>query len=151
PEEVERIFIVTREAQVEIHYDTARRPNARVIALTERKFKDPRNDGAVYAYLPPNAPGELIERMIDNAIDHVRLLANRREINERLGEATREIHELNQIGAALSAEHDTSKLLEMILTKSREITSSDAAALYLVEPVEAAAEGDVAKAQTKGN
>ena len=50
--------------------------------------------------------------------------------------ATQEIHELNQIGAALSAQHDTGKLLEMILTKSREITHADAGSLYLVETVE---------------
>src|SRR5206468_7052271 len=42
----------------------------------------------------------------------------------------------NQIDAALSAEHDTAKLLEMILTKSREITQSDAGSLYLVEQEE---------------
>src|SRR5205085_7458551 len=35
-----------------------------------------------------------------------------------------------------SDEHDTSKLLEMILTKSREITNSDAGSLYLVEEAE---------------
>src|SRR5262249_6079093 len=39
----------------------------------------------------------------------------------------------NKIGAALSAEHDAGKLLDMILTKCREITNSDAGSLYLVE------------------
>jgi HD-GYP domain-containing protein (c-di-GMP phosphodiesterase class II) len=90
----------------------------------------------VYAYLPILTPPEIMERMVDNAIDHIQLLHNRREINEKLTGATREIHELNQIGAALSAEHDTGKLLEMILTKSRQITQSDAGSLYLVESAE---------------
>src|SRR6185436_6697959 len=128
--------MVTREAQVEVHYNLMRKPKVRVIAIADKRFRDPRNDGAVYAYLPTIASGDLIERMIDNAIDHIQLLHNRAEINEKLVGATREIHELNQIGAALSAEHDTGKLLEMILTKSREITQSDAGSLYLVEAAE---------------
>jgi HD-GYP domain-containing protein (c-di-GMP phosphodiesterase class II) len=135
-QDVEQIVLVTREPQVEGHYDILRRPNVRVIAISDGRFRDPRNDGAVYAYLPVLAPAEIIERMVDNAIDHIQLLHNRAEINERLAGATREIHELNQIGAALSAEHDTGKLLEMILTKSRQITSSDAGSLYLVEAAE---------------
>src|SRR5204863_8949609 len=44
----------------------------------------------------------------------------------------------NAIGAALSAEHDTGKLLELILTKCREITRSDAGSLYLVDMVDPA-------------
>src|SRR5438270_3811897 len=78
--------------------------------------------------------------MVDNAIDHIHLLATRQEVNARLAGATREINELNQIGAALSAQHDTAKLLEMILTKTREITRADAGSLYMVEPAEAEAE-----------
>jgi HD-GYP domain-containing protein (c-di-GMP phosphodiesterase class II) len=46
----------------------------------------------------------------------------------------RELEELNRIGAALSEERDVARLLELILTKAREITSSDAGSLYLVEP-----------------
>src|SRR5262249_61338991 len=45
------------------------------------------------------------------------------------------------VGAALSAERNTSHLLELILTKAREITSSDAGSLYIVEPAEASAAG----------
>ena len=47
----------------------------------------------------------------------------------------RQLEELNQIGAALAAERDTGRLLDLILTKAREITSSDAGSLYLVEAV----------------
>jgi HD-GYP domain-containing protein (c-di-GMP phosphodiesterase class II) len=46
----------------------------------------------------------------------------------------RQLEELNRIGAALSEERDVARLLELIVTKAREITSSDAASLYLVEP-----------------
>src|SRR5438270_9970083 len=130
---VERVILVSFEEIVEKHYAELRVPNARVLALTNQRFKNARTDGAVYAYLPPNVPQDLLERMIDNALDHVHLVQSRQEVNQRLSGASQEIHELNQIGIALSAEHDTEKLLEMILTKSREFTKSDAGSIYLVE------------------
>ncbi len=135
-EEVEQVVIATCESQVHAEYEALRRPNVRIIVLNDQRFKDARMDGSVYAYLPERTPKPLVERMIDNALDHIQLLANRKEITDRLHTSTREIRDLNQIGAALSAEHDTAKLLEMILTKSREITQSDAGSLYLVEQEE---------------
>ena len=129
----EHVLVVTAENQVNRAGGMIRRPNVRVIALMDVRCKDPRLDGAVYAYLPKNTPGQMIERMVQNAVDHMQLLANRQELNERLQNASKEIHELNQIGAALSAQHDTPALLEMILQKCREITRSDAGSLYLVE------------------
>ena len=131
--EVERIILVSKEELVERHYNQLRVPNTRVLALTNSRFKDPRNDGAVYAYLPYDVPEALLERMADNALDHIHLVHTRHEVNQRLAGASQEIHELNQIGMALSAEHDPAKLLDLILTKSREFTSSDAGSVYLVE------------------
>lgn len=131
--EVERIVLVSREDLVEEHYTQLRTPNTRVLALTNSRFKDPRNDGAIYAYFPPDVSEALLERMVDNALDHIHLVHTRHEVNQRLAGASREIHELNQIGMALSAEHDPKKLLELILTKSREFTCSDAGSVYLVE------------------
>jgi HD-GYP domain-containing protein (c-di-GMP phosphodiesterase class II) len=48
---------------------------------------------------------------------------------------TRQLEELNRIGAALSAERHTGRLLELILTKARAITDSDAGSLYVIESV----------------
>ena len=53
--------------------------------------------------------------------------------DQALGILASRLEELNRVGAALSAERNTSRLLELILTKSREITSSDAGSLYIVE------------------
>ena len=130
---IARVVLVSMEEFVREYYSQLRVPNIRILALTNEPFKDPRNDGAVYAYLPPDIPQRLLERMVDNALDHIHLIQSRQEVNERLAGASREIHELNQIGVALSAEHDTDKLLDMILTKSREFTRSDAGSIYLVE------------------
>jgi HD-GYP domain-containing protein (c-di-GMP phosphodiesterase class II) len=52
-----------------------------------------------------------------------------------LGTLASRLEELNRVGAALSAERDTSRLLELILTKAREITASDAGSIYIVEPL----------------
>jgi HD-GYP domain-containing protein (c-di-GMP phosphodiesterase class II) len=133
PAEVDRVLITSSERLLEEHGRNLHAPNIRILGLSEARFKDYRLDGLVYAYVIPGTPIALIERMIDNALDHIHLVASRQEVNARLAFATREINELNQIGAALSAEHDTGKLLEMILTKCREITSSDAGSLYVVE------------------
>jgi HD-GYP domain-containing protein (c-di-GMP phosphodiesterase class II) len=56
--------------------------------------------------------------------------------NEDLRRKGQDLSELNNIGVKLSAERDTQKLLPLILTKSREITSADAGSLYLVERAE---------------
>jgi len=72
-------------------------------------------------------------RKIERAMDAV---GNRRVILQLEGTVTRkaaELGELNKIGVALSAERNIKRLLELILSKSREITGADAGSLYLVE------------------
>jgi HD-GYP domain-containing protein (c-di-GMP phosphodiesterase class II) len=70
---------------------------------------------------------------LDRALDTI----NSRRVIEQLDDAlvrkSQELHELNSIGVALSAQRDIDKLLELILLKCREITASDAGSLYLVE------------------
>src|SRR5438105_11536463 len=62
------------------------------------------------------------------------MIAN--EPQTELALLARQLEQLNQIGAALAAERDTARLLDLILTKAREITASDGGSLYLVEAVE---------------
>lgn len=133
PGDVERIVVSSSERLLTRFYDEIRRPSCRVIVVADSRMEDPRVDALVYAYLPTNTPQELFERTLDNALDHIHLIHVREQINERLRGVTREIQELNRIGAALSAEHHLDNLLELILTKSRHITNSDAGSLYLVE------------------
>src|SRR3954469_17902772 len=139
PADVERIVISGSELLLTEFYDEIRKPTCRLIALTDDRFHDPRIDGLVYAYLPSSTPHPLLERTVDNALDHINLIHVREQINERLRGVTREIQELNKIGAALSAEHRLDSLLELILTKSRHITNADAGSLYLVESIPAEA------------
>lgn len=58
-----------------------------------------------------------------------------RALNEAATRA-KEIAELTEIGMALSTEHDYEQLQELILSRARELASSDAASLYLVEKTE---------------
>jgi HD-GYP domain-containing protein (c-di-GMP phosphodiesterase class II) len=132
----ESVFVLAEEKLFAAHLKRLRARNTRVIVLADERFRDARLDGSVYAYLPRCTPVPLLERMFDNAIDHMHLVQTRREANDRLALANSEIYELNHIGAALSAEHETRELLELILTKCREITRADAGSLYLVEEEE---------------
>jgi HD-GYP domain-containing protein (c-di-GMP phosphodiesterase class II) len=144
PADVERIVISGSELLLTQFYDEIRRPTCRLIGLTNQRFHDPRTDALVYAYLPAETPQPLLERTVDNALDHIHLIRLREQINERLRGVTFEIQELNKIGAALSAEHRLDSLLELILTKSRYITNADAGSLYLVETVASEAHSESA-------
>lgn len=57
-------------------------------------------------------------------------------LRKDLEQRTKEVEMLNTIGASLSAERDIHRLLDAILTQSRQITGADAGSLYLVEPHE---------------
>jgi len=57
-----------------------------------------------------------------------------------VSKATRELEELNRVGIALSETRQVGQLLDLILTKAREITEADAGSLYLVEKGGASAE-----------
>jgi HD-GYP domain-containing protein (c-di-GMP phosphodiesterase class II) len=81
---------------------------------------------------------------LERALD---ALSSRRaieQLDEAVARKTQDLHELNKIGVALSAERDINKLLDLILFKCREITAADAGSLYLVKrgKDDAAAEDD---------
>jgi HD-GYP domain-containing protein (c-di-GMP phosphodiesterase class II) len=80
----------------------------------------------------PLSPARLRLR-VDRALDAMQSRKVIEQLDEALAKKSQELHELNKIGVALSAERDIEKLLEMILAKSREITAADAGSLYLVE------------------
>ncbi len=64
------------------------------------------------------------EIKFDNQIDYLR----EEDLKKR-----RDLDSLNEIGAALSTEHDLNSLLDLIVSKSREMTAADAGSLYLIE------------------
>jgi HD-GYP domain-containing protein (c-di-GMP phosphodiesterase class II) len=79
-----------------------------------------------YGFVPLAAGRALVARTVANAFADLDAVAELQRLE-------RELSELNAIGIQLSAERDLDVLLDMILTKAREITRSDAGSLYLVE------------------
>lgn len=126
------VLLTASEQALAEHWETMRR-GVRIIALSDTCFENPRLDAAIFAYLPSATPPLLVERMIENALHDIHLDNLHHELTERLRTASAEIDELDRIGVALSAEHEIPKLLEMILTKARQITAADAGSIYLVE------------------
>jgi len=99
-----------------------------VVALIE-----PGAEGAVppscYAFLTKPVTPLSLAQALRNACEHAR-------VSREAEETQKQLHELNAIGVRLTAERDTDALLDLILTKAREITRSDAGSLYVVEEPE---------------
>jgi len=70
---------------------------------------------------------------LDRALDGLNSRRVIQQLDAALARKSQELHELNNIGVALSAQRDINKLLELILAKCRAITASDAGTLYLIE------------------
>jgi HD-GYP domain-containing protein (c-di-GMP phosphodiesterase class II) len=87
----------------------------------------------IFALLPRDVPQATLAKTLEKAFADLRAGEEQRETRLALGRAASDLETLNKIGVALSTEKNTDALLELILSKSREITSADAGSLYLVE------------------
>src|ERR1035438_5759404 len=87
----------------------------------------------IFGFLGRPLHPRVVQSMVQAARENMLLTSGQQRLERDLAKAFIEIDELNNIGAALSAERDTGKLFELILQKSREITRSDAGSLYLVD------------------
>ena len=90
-------------------------------------------DQRVFAILPRKIPGIVLRKTLESAVENLRAQEESAHTRQELHHAVSELQTLNRIGVALSTERHTDSLLELILSKSREITASDAGSLYLVE------------------
>lgn len=91
--------------------------------------------------LRPVTPVRL-RRQMERAIESLGKRSAIRQLERAYSRRGEELSQLNQIGVALSAERDIDRLLELILSKSREITGADAGSLYLVERAPEGGVGD---------
>jgi len=82
--------------------------------------------------IKPVTPARLRLR-VDKALETLNARRSIQQLDEALARKSGELHELNKIGVALSAQRNIRQLLQMILSQSREITAADAGSLYLVE------------------
>jgi HD-GYP domain-containing protein (c-di-GMP phosphodiesterase class II) len=87
----------------------------------------------VYFSLPADSPDHHLAR----ALRSVFRILEERTISARsrrtLADRTREIVALNEIGIALAAETEPNRLIDTILSKSRDLTQAEAGSLYVVE------------------
>jgi signal transduction histidine kinase/CheY-like chemotaxis protein len=104
--------------------EAARRAMVPAVVLSETAEAAPVARGFVSLILPVS-PATLAS-VLRAACEQARVTREARE-------TTRQLEELNAIGVRLSGERDTKLLLELILTKARDITRSDAGSIYLVE------------------
>jgi HD-GYP domain-containing protein (c-di-GMP phosphodiesterase class II) len=108
----------------------------RVIYLTKGDSLVParlRASERVFAVLPYSVTGPGLHTAVTRAFQALRAIEQAEDTRRELRVVASELETLNKIGVALSTERNTNSLLELILTKSREITNSDAGSLYLVE------------------
>jgi len=106
----------------------------RLIYFLDRPLPSrPRVDGHLFAVLPRQVPKATLEKAVESAFNTLQLQEDRRRTSQQLRLVASELETLNRIGIALSTERNTDALLELILTKSREITGCDAGSLYLAE------------------
>jgi HD-GYP domain-containing protein (c-di-GMP phosphodiesterase class II) len=108
-----------------------RAPRVRLIGISRNGANQ--SAPGCFATLPRKATPSLVRKMVDAAIANIELAQRERDARAELARAEREMEELNRIGIALSQTHEVGALLNMILTKAREITGADAGSLYLVE------------------
>jgi HD-GYP domain-containing protein (c-di-GMP phosphodiesterase class II) len=104
-----------------------------VYLLGDQEAPPPELKDRIFAVLPRKAPFLMVERSIASAFETLAAQAKCDQTAMELHRAVTDLGTLNNIGVALSNERNTDALLELILTKSREITCCDAGSLYLVE------------------
>src|SRR5262245_6509714 len=97
-----------------------------LVALIESDGPEVVPDHPCFAYLSASLSPAVLTTVLREACARARMKADAREAGTQL-------EELTAIGIRLSAERNLDALLELILTKGREITRSDAGSLYVVE------------------
>ncbi|MDP9360759.1 MAG: GAF domain-containing protein [Acidobacteriota bacterium] len=90
---------------------------------------------SIYIDLPENpAPASLMSA-VKRAWQSLYQKVRADQLEMQLGDRTRELRELSEVGIALSTERDHSVLLTTILSKARELSRADAGSLYLLDEV----------------
>ena len=106
----------------------------RIICLLDGEVSLPAKlKSRIFAVLPREAPHMTLAKTVEKAFAEIHAQEEHHRTRRELKRAVSDLETLNNIGVALSTERNTDALLELILSKSREITSADAGSLYLVE------------------
>jgi hypothetical protein len=106
----------------------------RIICLLDGDIRPSRKlKPRIFAMLPRDVSCVVLEKTVEKAFENLRAQEEQDRTRQELRQAVSDLETLNKIGVALSTERNTDSLLELILSKSREITYADAGSLYLVD------------------
>jgi len=86
-----------------------------------------------FAWLTRDSARAIVEKTVAAAFASMESEAQQKKAIEDLARTEREMEQLHEIGIALSSVRDANEVLELILTKAREITGADAGSIYLIE------------------
>src|SRR5688500_7824758 len=92
-------------------------------------------DDTIYLHLPQDPSIAVLVSAIKRAYQVLYQKQRADQLEKQLGERTRELQQVADVGAALSTVRDHSVLLTMILSKARELSRADAGSLYLLDNV----------------
>jgi HD-GYP domain-containing protein (c-di-GMP phosphodiesterase class II) len=132
------VLVELEQSNLMIFNHFGRSPNVRFIGFLieqnkeEATLVDVSGGRHCFAVLSMNASRDLLLQTIEMALTNANLAQAGLDAHKARLHHGRE-EELNRIGIALSSMRDVGLLLEMILTKTREITRADAGSLYIVE------------------
>ncbi|MNX26799.1 Cyclic di-GMP phosphodiesterase response regulator RpfG [compost metagenome] len=90
-------------------------------------------DDLIWGFLREPYHGQAFLKFVNNAFLFILGQMENERSRAEIKDYAIKLQELNRIGIALSSEREPERLLELILSKSREITNSDAGSLFLVE------------------
>ncbi len=93
-------------------------------------------DDSVYLQLPEDPSPRVLLSAVKRAYQFLYQKLRADQLERQLGERTRELREVSEVGVALSTVRDHAVLLTMILSKARELSRSDAGSLYLLDEID---------------
>ena len=92
-------------------------------------------DDSVYIHLAGNPPTPVLVNAVKHAYQFLYQKMRADQLERQLGDRTRELQQVSEVGIALSTVRDHQVLLTMILSKARELSRADAGSLYLLDEV----------------
>lgn len=113
--------------------------HAALVALGDAGEIEPLDDlplDLLTGYAPCDAPRGTVVALLRGAFRHAAALVAAHQAVVDREKRHRELAELTTVGVALTTERDLDRLLEIILSHARRITTSDAGSLYLVDRTE---------------
>jgi HD-GYP domain-containing protein (c-di-GMP phosphodiesterase class II) len=92
-------------------------------------------DDSVYFHLAENPSTPVLLNSVKRAYQFLYQKMRADQLERQLGDRTRELKQVSEVGIALSTVRDHPVLLTMILSKARELSRTDAGSLYLLDEV----------------